>query len=124
MSTSTGATSRGFGVATIFATASSPFGHVTFNPRSRTAAKCAPRQMSVTSAPTRVSSAPRYDPMPPAPITPIRIVITIAAEEENDAPEDHRRARDGAAACERAGLSLEADPLDPRLSARRRHRVH
>src|SRR5256885_342331 len=80
--------------------------------------------MGVTSPPAFASRAPRYEPMPPAPITAIRILATIATRRRNDAARivAIHRARPGG----RLGASVsdEADPLDPRLSARRRHRVH
>ena len=38
-------------------------------PRSRIAARCGPRAISVTSAPPRASDAPTYAPIAPAPTT-------------------------------------------------------
>src|SRR3954469_779496 len=87
----------GSSLAAIGETVNSPPAERTRRPCSRTAARCAPRQMSVTSAPDFASGAPRYEPIPPAPITAIRILATIAARRRTDAARlaaDHRaRAR-------------------------------
>src|SRR3954468_18664107 len=114
----------GSSLAAIGETVNSPPAERTRTPCSRTAARCAPRQISVTSAPDFASSAPRYEPIPPAPITAIRILATIAARRRTDAARlagDHRaraHTRMG------TGVSEQTDPLDPRLPAGRRHRVH
>ena len=45
----------------------SPSGLRTTTPRSRIAARCGPRAMSATSSPARLSLAPKYAPIAPAP---------------------------------------------------------
>src|SRR2546423_2837733 len=124
MMMSTVPAAAGSALAAILPTVNSLVGERKRKPRSRTAARWAPRQMSVTSPPAFASRAPRYEPMPPAPITAMRIVATIATPRRNDAARTVaiHRARPGGRLG--AGVSDEADPLDPRLSARRRHRVH
>src|SRR6266849_2915435 len=42
-------------------------------PSARSAAKCAPRATKVTSSPARASLAPKYPPVPPEPITTMRM---------------------------------------------------
>src|SRR5688572_24502222 len=53
-----------------------------------TAARCFPRQTSVTSAPARARKPPRYEPMPPAPMTATFIAYGSSENARNRRPRE------------------------------------
>ena len=59
--------------AATFTTDSPSMADLIRSPCSRIAARCAPRATNVTSSPARASFAPKYPPVPPDPITTIRM---------------------------------------------------
>ncbi len=80
---STGATDLGSSVAVTLGNVRSPLVLSIFSPRSRSAARLAPRAKKTTSCPAAASRPPKYPPTAPAAITPMRM----------SAPRSYRPAR-------------------------------